>query len=143
MLSISGSRTWPMMRKSTFNWDRWGVTGYVLLALPLIRYSSMHKLLLTVSRSIRGGVCPRGGGSVCPGGVCLVGVCIPACNGADRCKNITLPQTSFAGGKQSMRFLPLQSRNSVLELRALPDPGKLETMSRFNVKLSTRLLPNY
>ena len=38
----------------------------------------------------------------------VLGGCIPACNGADpspvnrmtdRCKNITLPQTSFAGGK--------------------------------------------
>ena len=70
-----------------------------------------------------GGVCPRGclPGGVCQGdvsawwvsakgGVCLgKGVYIPACNAVDtpspvyrmteKCKNITLPQTSFAGGK--------------------------------------------
>ena len=64
-----------------------------------------------------GGVCPGGlpiGGGVCPGGClpkggvcpwgCLPRGCIPACNGAetspvnritDRCKNITLSQTSL------------------------------------------------
>ena len=68
-----------------------------------IQYTSMHSSrmrtarLLAVSRSIQGGC-------VCPGG------CIPACNGSDtttpppwtesdRCKGMTLPQTSFAGGK--------------------------------------------
>ena len=73
--------------------------------------------LLTVYRSIRGGGVSAKGGSA-QGGVCLrgvypgvsaLGVCIPACNGADtpvnrvadRCKNITLPQTSFAGGKNN------------------------------------------
>ena len=61
--------------------------------------------LLTVSRSIReGGQESVGGG--CSGCVCRGGGCIPVCNGADtpprvnritdRCKNITLPQTSFA-----------------------------------------------
>ena len=59
--------------------------------------SRMHTTrLLTVSRIIRGKGCLPGG------------LCIPACNGADTpplnkmidmCKNITLPQTSFAGGK--------------------------------------------
>ena len=58
------------------------------------------------------GVCPGGVSReeyVCPGGVCVSGVgCIPACNGADtpspvniitdRCRNTTLPLTSFAGG---------------------------------------------
>ena len=64
-----------------------------------------------------------GGGSA-PGWVCLLwgvcswgcvpasghGGCIPACNGADppvnrmtdRCKNTTLPQTSFAGGNEAI-----------------------------------------
>ena len=52
---------------------------------------------------LQGGVCSQGGClPLVPGG------CIPACNGAnppvnrmtDRCKNITLPQTSFAGGNK-------------------------------------------
>ena len=79
--------------------------------------------LLTLSRSIRrkGGICAgkvSAQGGVYLGGVSQGGlsrgrmprrVCIPACNGADsptpvnritdRCKNINLPQTSFAGGK--------------------------------------------
>ena len=85
--------------------------------------------LLTVSRSIQGsGVCPRGAwlvvsaqGGVCPGGCLPRGMsaygmfiqmlCIKACNGVDppvnrircrsrnRCGNIILPQTSFAGSK--------------------------------------------
>ena len=79
--------------------------------------------LLPVSPSMHcagGGVCSQGGvsapgGSVCSWGCLLPGGCIPACNGADplppvnrmtdRCKNITLPQTSFAGGNKTV---PLQ-----------------------------------
>ena len=66
--------------------------------------------LLPVSPSMHcaGRVCSWGcllPGGVLSGGVCSRG-CIPACNGADppvnrmidRCKNITLSQTSFAGG---------------------------------------------
>ena len=62
--------------------------------------------------SAAGGVCL---GGVCPGAECLPGgvsaqggmVCIPSCTEADippvnrmtdRCKNITLPQASFADG---------------------------------------------
>ena len=73
--------------------------------------------LLIVSRNIQGGgVClgtgvwPAGGGGRVLARRCLPsGMCIPACNGADtprpvnkitdRCKNITLPQVLFAGGK--------------------------------------------
>ena len=77
---------------------------------------------------ILGGVCSWGGTSLWSvGGLCLLlggvppsgpgwGVwwwCIPACNGADppvnrmtdRCKNITLPQTSFAGGNYVQMLL--------------------------------------
>ena len=46
------------------------------------------------------------------------GVCIPACNGVhphtpldrmtDRCKNITLPKTSFAGGKNRVQYKIVQ-----------------------------------
>ena len=71
--------------------------------------------LLTIPRSIRGGGwCPPGGclpGGCLPGGVCLRGclpsggVCPIACwdtppvnRVTDRCKNITLSQTSFTGG---------------------------------------------
>ena len=82
-----------------------------------IMYSSRMRTarLLTVSRSIREGVCLGGvclgvaclGGCLPRWGVCPGGVCIPACNGADTppptvermtdgCKNIT-PKT-FAGG---------------------------------------------
>ena len=52
-----------------------------------------------------------GGGCLLPGGVSATGgVGIPACTETDppvnrmtdRCKNITLPQTSFAGGKYWM-----------------------------------------
>ena len=52
---------------------------------------------------VRVGVCQRG---VCQGGVCRGVVCHhalrqtpPVNRMIDRCKNITLPQTSFAGGK--------------------------------------------
>ena len=66
--------------------------------------------LLTVSRSI----VRRGVSGVCRGGSAQRGVC-PACNGADtprllvnriidRCKNITLPQTWFAGGNKSQMY---------------------------------------
>ena len=70
--------------------------------------------LLPVSPSMHfgGGFAPRGVSA--PGGLLLGGAClwsgggIPACNEADphmnrmtdRCKNITLPQTSFAGGNK-------------------------------------------
>ena len=58
--------------------------------------------------SAPGGVCSWGsapGGGVSASGP---GGCIPACTGTDnrmtdRCKNITLPQTSFAGGKYKER----------------------------------------
>ena len=50
------------------------------------------------------------GGGCLPRSGCLLRGCIPACNGVDtplwtewltdRCKNITLPQTSFAGGNE-------------------------------------------
>ena len=63
--------------------------------------------LLTVSRSIRGGGDLPRGGHVCPGGCGY-----PSMQGArhspvnrmtDRCKSITLPQTSFVGGNN---YLP-------------------------------------
>ena len=62
---------------------------------PLIARISQHALCMGVSG---------------PWGVCSGGVGIPACTEADqspvnrmtdRCKNITLPQTLFAGGKKS------------------------------------------
>ena len=78
--------------------------------------------LLTVSRIIRvgGGCLPtEGGGSA--RGVSARRVCIPACIGADiptlpspvdrmtdRCKNITLPKTSFAGGKNRVQYIIVQ-----------------------------------
>ena len=90
---------------------------------PHILITSMHSSsmrtahLFTVASSIweeeclpKGGVCPRGflPRGCLPRVVSLPGECIPACNGGDspppvnrmtdRCKNITLPQTSFAGG---------------------------------------------
>ena len=45
-----------------------------------------------------GGLCPRG---CLPRGKCLPNGCTPhpVNRMTDRCKNITLPQTSFAGGK--------------------------------------------
>ena len=65
------------------------------------------------------GVCPGGvsvWGAVCmgvsawgvsaQGGVCLMGCTPPAPVNrmTDRCKNITLPQTLFVGGKNKMQF---------------------------------------
>ena len=66
------------------------------------------------------GVSAPGGGGLLQGGVCSRGDGIPACTEADtppmnrmtdRCKNITLPQTSFAGGnkKYQRKNLPLRS----------------------------------
>ena len=71
--------------------------------------------LLPVSPSITGGVCSRGG--------CLLRGCLPLVRGGDgvypsmqwgrpppvdrmtdRCKNITLPQTSFAGSNKPNSF---------------------------------------
>ena len=60
--------------------------------------------------SVEGGLCPRG---LCQGAFCLGGLCLGSgvlCSGGslsekpdppgqtDTCENITLPQTSFAGG---------------------------------------------
>ena len=54
----------------------------------------------------KGGLCPQGG--LCPGWVCpWVGLCLrdpPVNRMTDRCKNITLPQTSFEGGKKDRLF---------------------------------------
>ena len=121
-------------------------------SLQEIASTSMHSsrmrtaCLLTVSHSIlgvsawgrcvqrvcvRGDVCP--GVCVCPGWGRQGWVCIPACNGADlpplnrttdRCKNITLPQTSFVGGKNGhpMRVLVrwnLVTKTAWCELLAL------------------------
>ena len=100
-------------------------------SLQEIVSTSMHSsrmrtaCLLTVSHSILGclpgvgvsrgfvsGGMSAHGVCVCPGLGCQGGVCIPACNGADLppvnritdgCKNITLPQTSFVGGKNVPR----------------------------------------
>ena len=50
----------------------------------------------------RGSAClPRGGfpRGVCPGGGCLGMSATPPNGQTDACENITLPQTSFAGGK--------------------------------------------
>ena len=91
-----------------------------------------------VSASGLGGVCSRGvsapwgvWGGVCSGGVCLwsrggllLGVypCMhwgrppPVNRMTDRCKNITLPQTSFAGGKNAQRNLS-QERERWTRLR--------------------------
>ena len=63
------------------------------------------------SYRLDGEVCPGGvsaQGGVCPGGGCLLrgylpsgGVHYPPVNiMTDRCKSITLPQTSFAGGNK-------------------------------------------
>ena len=49
-----------------------------------------------------GGVCP---GDVCPGGCLPGGSATLPCGQTDACENITLPQTSFAGGNN--RFLLL------------------------------------
>ena len=79
----------------------------------VIKFSALKSNL---SNELGGGVCP---GDVCPrgclhrgrclhrGGVCLGGVSqhamgqtsLPVNRIMDRCKNITLPQTSFASGK--------------------------------------------
>ena len=55
-----------------------------------------------------GGYLPRG--CTCPGGVPASGVYLPRYSPpedrmTDRCKNITLPQTSFSGGKNGWSFL--------------------------------------
>ena len=53
--------------------------------------------LLTVSESMGGGgVCIKG--SLHPGGSASKGVCIQRLGRPHKCKNITLPQASFAGG---------------------------------------------
>ena len=69
----------------------------------------MHSSRLRTARSLTiswwgGGVRDRGG--MRDRGVCVVGACMartppptPVDRMTDACKNITLPQTSFAGGK--------------------------------------------
>ena len=68
--------------------------------------------LLTVSPSMHyaGGVpAPRGGGVPAPGGgggLVFINACTPPMNRmTDKCKNITLPQTSFAAGNYSRLWL--------------------------------------
>ena len=62
---------------------------------------SQHALLGGVPvQGVQGGV-PAHGVSL-PGGV-LAQVLPPVNRMTDRCKNITLPQTSFAGGKKKIR----------------------------------------
>ena len=58
--------------------------------------------LLTVSRSIRGGVGGGGGGGkgLCP--IAYWDTPPPVNRITDRCKNITLPQTLFAGRKNPL-----------------------------------------
>ena len=99
--------------------------------------SKCKPVTLTVSCNIPvGGVCPGVSARGCPGCVCvcvcvsqggwLGGVCIRACNGAntqtewltDRCKNITLPQTSFAGGKYMRVFFILTAWRDLQALKA-------------------------
>ena len=52
-----------------------------------------------------GGVCSRGRGVSAPGGCLLVRYPPPVNRMTNRCKNITLPQTSFAGGNNAIRYI--------------------------------------
>ena len=61
-----------------------------------------HRPLFPIGEGVgvyfQGGLC-LGGGFLCPGGLCH-GDPLPPCRQTDICENITLPQTSFAGGNK-------------------------------------------
>ena len=72
-------------------------------------------------------------GCTCPGGVYLPRYSPPVNRMTDRCKNITLPQTSFAGGNNASQFSPVQ----------VPVPFKLRLNKPLlcQPKVRTHLIP--
>ena len=74
---------------------------------------------------LRGGVCSRGDG-------------IPACTEADppvnrmtnRCKNVTLPQTSFAGGKKPHFYTNISEYRVLIKTAGSKNPQKVKNCWR-------------
>ena len=116
-LKADKSSTQIMINKNEFQWDAYR---------PLVARTFQH--VCSQGGVCSGGVCSRGMSA--PGGACLLSRGVsqhamrqtpsPVNRMTDRCKNITLPQTSFAGGNYwSMNWDQFEDRVCYLWLGGL------------------------